>query len=111
LAKPTAKTLPKFESTATTAKAKGKAKAIPPPPAPVPVPPSDGGEDDCASDDGDSDDETEPSPAFEPIEGKAKKPQRFGILHPPKSLEVTLFDRMEKMWDKDIKQMLTVQYR
>jgi DNA polymerase alpha-associated DNA helicase A len=36
---------------------------------------------------------------------------RLGVLKPSKSLEVTLFDRMERMWGKNIKQMLEVQYR
>jgi DNA polymerase alpha-associated DNA helicase A len=81
------------------------------PPTFAPVPTLDGEEDDCASGREDSDDETEPSPASKPIEGKAKKQRQLGILRPSKSLEVTLFDRMEKMWGDDIKQMLTVQYR
>lgn len=34
-----------------------------------------------------------------------------GVLTPSKSLEVTLFDRMERMWGDEIKQMLDVQYR
>lgn len=36
---------------------------------------------------------------------------KLGLLIPPKSLEVTLFDRMEVMWGPEIKQMLDVQYR
>jgi DNA polymerase alpha-associated DNA helicase A len=111
LTKTTRKVLPKVESTATSVKPKGNAKAISLPPAPAPVPTSGGGEDDCASDDEDSHDETELSPASTPIEGKAKKSRPLGILYPSKSLEVTLFDRMEKMWGEEIKQMLTVQYR
>jgi len=110
-AKATGKILSKVESTATSAKAKGKAKAILPPSAPTPVPTSGGGEDDCALGDEDSDDEPEHSPATKPMEGKSKKPRQLGILRPSESLEVTLFDRMEKMWGEDIKQMLTVQYR
>jgi len=111
LIKTTGKALPKVESTATSVKGKGKAKAMLPPPAPDPDPTSGGGEDDCASDDEDSHDETELSPASKPIEVKAKEPRPLGILNPSKSLEVTLFDRMEKMWGEDIKQLLTVQYR
>lgn len=34
-----------------------------------------------------------------------------GVLIPSKSLEVTLFDRMERMWGDEIKQMLDTQYR
>jgi DNA polymerase alpha-associated DNA helicase A len=42
---------------------------------------------------------------------QAKVKTRLGILKPSKSLEVTLFDRMERMWGNNIKQMLEVQYR
>jgi DNA polymerase alpha-associated DNA helicase A len=94
----------------TDAKALGKAKATPPP-APVTFPTSDGEEDDDTSDDDNGDDETEPPPPSKPTGGKIKEPRQLGILHPSKSLEITLFDRMEKMWGEDIKQMLTVQYR
>ena len=109
--KTTGKNLPKVESTVTSVKVKGKAKAILPPPAPAPVLTSGGGEDGCTSDDEDSHDEAELSSASNPIEGKDKKPRSLGILNPSNSLEVTLFDRMEKMWGENIKQMLTVQYR
>ena len=111
LAKTVGKTTPKVKPTEGDVKSKGKAKAIPPPPAPVSVPASDGEEDVGALDDDDSDDETQPSSVSKPTKGQTKKPQRLGNLHPSKSLEVTLFDRMEKMWGGDIKQMLTVQYR
>lgn len=37
--------------------------------------------------------------------------KRSGALIPPKSLETTLFDRMEAMWGDGVKQMLNVQYR
>ena len=112
-AKATGKIRPKGESTATSTKAKGKAKAILPPPAPTPAPTSGDGEGARASGDEDSDDEPEPEPepASKPMEGKSNKPRQLGILRPSESLEVTLFDRMEKMWGEDIKQMLTVQYR
>ena len=110
-AKAPGKIHPKGESTAASAKEKGKAKAILPPPAPTPAPTSGGGEGDCTLGDEDSDDEHDPSPATKPMEGNSKKPRQLGILRPSKSLEVTLFDRMEKMWGEDIKQMLTVQYR
>jgi len=41
-----------------------------------------------------------------------KKPKALtGSLQIPKSLEVTLFDRLERMYGPDIKRMLTVQYR
>jgi DNA polymerase alpha-associated DNA helicase A len=40
-----------------------------------------------------------------------KRDLKRGTLTPSKSLEVTLFDRMERMWGDEIKQMLEVQYR
>ncbi|CAL1709626.1 unnamed protein product [Somion occarium] len=41
-----------------------------------------------------------------------KKPRRErGILRPPRSLETTMFDRLEKMYGPSIKRMLNVQYR
>ena len=39
------------------------------------------------------------------------KPAAVGLLQPPVSLEVTLFDRLEAMLGPDIKRMLTIQYR
>jgi len=105
LANTARKTTPKAKPTAIDAKSKGKAKVIPPSPALDTVPTSDGEEDEGASDDEDNDDETKLSSASKPTT------RQLGNLHPSKSLEVTLFDRMEKMWGGEIKQMLTVQYR
>lgn len=34
-----------------------------------------------------------------------------GLFTPPRTLEVTMFERLEKMYGPDIKCMLTVQYR
>ncbi|PVG02231.1 P-loop containing nucleoside triphosphate hydrolase protein [Serendipita vermifera] len=49
------------------------------------------------------------------IYGSQTKPRRrnmdLGVLKPSPSLEFTLFDRMERMWGDNIKQMLDVQYR
>ncbi|KAG8922443.1 hypothetical protein FRC02_011855 [Tulasnella sp. 418] len=42
---------------------------------------------------------------------KAKTKFKMGTLKPSKSLEVTLFDRLEKMYGRKIIKMLTVQYR
>lgn len=44
------------------------------------------------------------------VKSKAKKPA-IRSLRPPRSLETTLFDRMEKLYGPDIKRMLNVQYR
>lgn len=38
------------------------------------------------------------------------KPKR-AVLKPPRTLETTLFDRLERMYGSGIKRMLTVQYR
>lgn len=42
---------------------------------------------------------------------RAVTAKRMGQLIPPKSLETTLFDRMERMWGDGVKQMLNIQYR
>lgn len=42
---------------------------------------------------------------------KHKKPHYDGVLQPPRSLETTLFDRLERMYGPGVKRMLTVQYR
>jgi DNA polymerase alpha-associated DNA helicase A len=40
-----------------------------------------------------------------------KTTKRIARLIPPRSLEITLFDRLEKMYGSRIKRMLNVQYR
>ena len=40
-----------------------------------------------------------------------KKETHRGILRPPRTLETTMFDRLEKMYGPSIKRMLSVQYR
>ncbi|KAI0670379.1 P-loop containing nucleoside triphosphate hydrolase protein [Trametes maxima] len=51
----------------------------------------------------------------ESIKAIPRDPQKKGapraILHPPRTLETTLFERLEKMYGPGIKRMLTVQYR
>ncbi|KAJ6625053.1 AAA domain-containing protein [Mycena sp. CBHHK59/15] len=44
---------------------------------------------------------------------KATQPKKTGppVLRPPRTLETTLFDRLEKMYGSSIKRMLQVQYR
>lgn len=39
------------------------------------------------------------------------KPEKRPILRPPRTLETTLFDRLEKMYGPGIKRLLNVQYR
>ncbi|KAF8892891.1 AAA domain-containing protein [Infundibulicybe gibba] len=48
-----------------------------------------------------------------PVSGRDKPPQKrpSPMLVPPKSLETTLFDRLEKMYGGGIKRLLDVQYR
>ena len=41
----------------------------------------------------------------------AAKALRRGVLEPPRTLETTLFDRLEKMYGPGIKRLLNVQYR
>ena len=41
----------------------------------------------------------------------AVKAHRRGALEPPRTLETTLFDRLEKMYGPGIKRLLNVQYR
>ena len=45
-------------------------------------------------------------PVRDPHKAEAKP-----VLRPPRSLEMTLFERLEKMYGPGIKRMLTVQYR
>jgi DNA polymerase alpha-associated DNA helicase A len=42
---------------------------------------------------------------------KNERPKKQRALRPPRSLEVTMFDRLEKMYGPGIKRMLNVQYR
>jgi DNA polymerase alpha-associated DNA helicase A len=44
------------------------------------------------------------------IKAAGRKPKLIG-LRPPRTLEITLFDRLEKMYGAGIKRMLKVQYR
>ncbi|TFY66820.1 hypothetical protein EVG20_g4274 [Dentipellis fragilis] len=51
-----------------------------------------------------------PSPAPPKSKPKPAKKSRQGLL-PPRTLETTMFERLEKMYGPGIKRMLTVQYR
>ncbi|KIO11179.1 hypothetical protein M404DRAFT_128024 [Pisolithus tinctorius Marx 270] len=42
---------------------------------------------------------------------RPKKPEKRPILRPPRTLETTLFDRLEKMYGPGIKRLLNIQYR
>ncbi|KAG1737470.1 AAA domain-containing protein [Suillus paluster] len=54
--------------------------------------------------------EAEPQLKEKPKKIQKKGNQRTG-LRPPRTLETTLFDRLEKMYGSDIKRLLNVQYR
>lgn len=66
-------------------------------------------EDDALLDEGA--DEAPPTGPVKAEHAKKKRPQKLRGLRPPSSLEITLFDRLEKMYGPGIKRMLTVQYR
>ncbi|KAF7366743.1 AAA domain-containing protein [Mycena sanguinolenta] len=94
----------------------GGKKASPPPP-PEPKPPA---EEDSSDSDSSSSSETEAEPSKDkqtpkdlpPKKEKPLRPKdRVPILRPPRTLETTLFDRLEKMYGSTIKRMLQVQYR
>jgi len=46
-----------------------------------------------------------------PVKPDTQSSKVYPILRPPRTLETTLFDRLEKMYGPDIKRMLKVQYR
>lgn len=81
-------------------------------------PPVSESEDD-SEDDGDESSESEagsstvPAPALAPATKTAapKKVKKPITLRPSKTLQVTLFDRLERLYGPGIKRMLTVQYR
>jgi DNA polymerase alpha-associated DNA helicase A len=80
------------------------------------LPDSDGG--DVGSSDGEEGSVGEAEAKMEPqasankkdAKGKATRKLRTG-LQPPRTLETTLFDRLEKMYGPGIKRILNVQYR
>ena len=72
--------------------------------------------DEGSGEDSDEDDvdveEPLPKPVSPPTKPRAqKKKEKVRGLRPPRTLETTLFDRLEKMYGPDIKRMLNVQYR
>ncbi|KAH9946114.1 P-loop containing nucleoside triphosphate hydrolase protein [Epithele typhae] len=97
--------------------AKGALKASDEPPETPHVPLSD-----LASDeekDADQSDDEEGDPALtadleESLKAVPKDPRKVttkAVLRPPRTLETTLFERLEKMYGPGIKRMLTIQYR
>lgn len=76
----------------------------------------DGDDDEIDDEEEDATPSTEaPSEALANLEiSKPKRPprrKREAILVPPRTLEVTLFERLEKMYGSRVKRMLKVQYR
>ena len=102
--KPDAKVV-KGSSTAKPSTDKGKGKVVQkqaPPAKPNPV--AEGHSDGSISD-------QEVNSNDEGSFNQAVTAKRRGALIPLRSLETTLFDRMERMWGEDVKQMLNIQYR
>ncbi|KAF8208137.1 AAA domain-containing protein [Mycena galopus ATCC 62051] len=92
-------------------------KPSPPAPAPDIQSPAEGDGSDSESSSS-SETETEPSDKPKPARKEKAPPQQkvkpkdhVPVLRPPRTLETTLFDRLEKMYGSNIKRMLQVQYR
>ncbi|TBU35975.1 P-loop containing nucleoside triphosphate hydrolase protein [Dichomitus squalens] len=69
------------------------------------------GDAESGQDEGDSELTADPE---EPLRSTPRDPRKAGskaVLRPPRTLETTLFERLEKMYGPGIKRMLTVQYR
>ncbi|KAJ7074075.1 AAA domain-containing protein [Mycena amicta] len=73
------------------------------------VPPPPPSESDSESSGSEEEEEEKPKPAKAASTTKPKTKQ--ALLKPPRTLETTLFDRLEKMYGKSVKRMLQVQYR
>ncbi|EKM56705.1 uncharacterized protein PHACADRAFT_207896 [Phanerochaete carnosa HHB-10118-sp] len=79
----------------------------------APLPPNTAISSDSSADEeelSDNEEQELKAPLKEPT-AKRKRPQRPRSLRPPRSLETTMFDRLEKMYGPDIKRMLNIQYR
>jgi DNA polymerase alpha-associated DNA helicase A len=55
--------------------------------------------------------EGESKPNAKPQRKTQKKAKKRAALRPPRTLETTLFDRLERMYGPDIKRLLNIQYR
>ncbi|KAH9854233.1 P-loop containing nucleoside triphosphate hydrolase protein [Lenzites betulinus] len=80
---------------------------------PTPAEASKSEDDGSASSDEEGDPEIAADPE-EPLKATPRDPRKAGsqaVLRPPRTLETTLFERLEKMYGPGIKRMLTVQYR
>ncbi|VDB96684.1 unnamed protein product [Peniophora sp. CBMAI 1063] len=83
---------------------KAMPKSAPPAPGPADDPSS------SAASDSEMDD-AEPAPAEKAVDRKIRRKKTVPGLYPPRTLETTMFERLEKMYGPGIKRMLTVQYR
>ncbi|KAH7925357.1 P-loop containing nucleoside triphosphate hydrolase protein [Leucogyrophana mollusca] len=75
---------------------------------------SDSGEESVSGDEVLAEDTTVPTAELEERERSPKQKKKLpkrSELRPPRTLETTLFDRLERMYGPDIKRMLNVQYR
>ncbi|KAF7329748.1 AAA domain-containing protein [Mycena kentingensis (nom. inval.)] len=92
-------------------KKKEKSQPAPPPPVESESEPSDSDDGASAVEEEEKQDKAAPKP--KPVkEAKPKTKQNHApLLKPPRTLETTLFDRLEKMYGKTVKRMLQVQYR
>nr|GAT50155.1 predicted protein [Mycena chlorophos] len=87
---------------------KSTSVSAPAPPAATSESDSSGSHDGSSDDD---DDEEKPQPTAKEARPVKPKREHVPLLRPPKTLETTLFDRLEKMYGKGVKRMLQVQYR
>ena len=101
---------------------KDKSKADTPEPSPVQILPDEdhnANPTDESDDEGDAimKDDDDVLPFVDEIKAETErippiaKTLRRGVLMPPRTLEITLFDRLEKMYGPGIKRLLNIQYR
>ena len=77
----------------------------------VDAPKSDGDEDEEETSSASDDSQTAAPHSSKAPKARSSARAQSGGLRPSKSLEITLFDRLERMYGFDVKRMLTVQYR
>ena len=120
---PTKSTNKKLAAPKTKSGPKDKSTAPEPPPVPIPQDEDQGANSDESDEEGDAimkdDDDVPPLPDVTTAEtstsgetrSTAVRTLRRGVLKPPRTLETTLFDRLERMYGPGIKRLLNVQYR
>ncbi|KAI9064437.1 P-loop containing nucleoside triphosphate hydrolase protein [Trametes sanguinea] len=75
------------------------------------TPPDAEGSESTEEEEGDPEIAADPEESLKAAPRDPRKPGSQAILRPPRTLETTLFERLEKMYGPGIKRMLTVQYR